>query len=206
MSTASGPTARPAATARTPTSAPGSERRRGGALTPGSARRPLRARTAHGFTLIELLVVLALIAVATAVTSLALRDPAQAQLEREAYRLTALLEVARTEARASGLAVSWRVASADEAAPTSSLGPAAPARAGGHFEFAGLPPTSQLPSRWLDPAVGAEVIGARALVLGPEPILPAQRVALRLENHRIVIATDGLGPFKVESSDTLASP
>jgi general secretion pathway protein H len=162
-------------------------------------------RAGAGFTLIELLVVLALVAVATAVTSLALRDPAQAQLEREAYRLSALLEVARTEARASGLAVSWRVASADadrgRSAPAAGL--ASPA---GDFSFVGLPPTSQLPTRWLDPSVGAEVIGARALVLGPEPILPAQRVALRLENHRIVIATDGLGPFRVESSDTVAGP
>lgn len=170
-------------------------RRRGGACreTPG------------GFTLIELLVVLALIAVATAVTSLALRDPSQAQLEREAYRLSALLEVARTEARASGLAVSWRVGSAD-ASPAAARASGQAATPTGDFVFAGLPPTSQLPSRWLDPAVGAEVIGARALVLGPEPILPAQRVALRLDNHRIVIATDGLGPFKVESSDTVTTP
>jgi general secretion pathway protein H len=160
-------------------------------------------RGAAGFTLIELLVVLALIAVATAVTSLALRDPAQAQLEREAYRLSALLEVARTEARASGLAVSWRTTSTDDpaAAPRAGRDGAAPP---GDFVFAGLPPTSGLPTRWLDPAVGAEVIGARALLLGPEPILPAQRVALRLENHRIVIASDGLAPFAVESSDTVA--
>lgn len=201
-----------AATARTPTSAPGNRGSRGPggppALGVAPARRgplPRGRRAGAGFTLIELLVVLALVAVATAVTSLALRDPAQAQLEREAYRLSALLEVARTEARASGLAVSWRVASADEA-----RGRAAPAAGladpAGDFAFAGLPPTSQLPTRWLDPAVGAEVIGARALVLGPEPILPAQRVALRLENHRIVIATDGLGPFRVESSDTVAGP
>jgi general secretion pathway protein H len=175
-------------------------------VAPARRRPPPHGlRAGAGFTLIELLVVLALVAVATAVTSLALRDPAQAQLEREAYRLTALLEVARTEARASGLAVSWRVASADEdrGRSTPDPGPAGPA---GDFSFVGLPPTSQLPTRWLDPSVGAEVIGARALVLGPEPILPAQRVALRLENHRIVIATDGLGPFRVESSDTVTGP
>jgi prepilin-type N-terminal cleavage/methylation domain-containing protein len=53
-------------------------------------------RTSHrslgGFTLIELMIVVALIAIATAVASLALRDPAAAKLENEAARLVALLE------------------------------------------------------------------------------------------------------------------
>jgi general secretion pathway protein H len=32
-------------------------------------------------------------------------------------------------------------------------------------------------------------------VLGPEPILPAQRIVLRLEDRRVVLASDGLAPF-----------
>jgi general secretion pathway protein H len=52
-------------------------------------------RQGAGFTLIELLVVVALIAIATASLSLALRDPAESQLRREADRLAALLEAAR---------------------------------------------------------------------------------------------------------------
>ena len=66
----------------------------------------MRARQA-GFTLIELLVVVALIAIASSVVSLAMRDPASTRLEHEAARLAALLESARAEARASGLAARW---------------------------------------------------------------------------------------------------
>jgi general secretion pathway protein H len=46
----------------------------------------------RGFTLVELLVVVALIAIASGLASLALRDPAASQLEQEASRLAALLE------------------------------------------------------------------------------------------------------------------
>ena len=58
-----------------------------------------------GFTLIELMVVVALIAVASAMISLSLRDPSASQLDKEASRLVALLESARAQARASGLPV-----------------------------------------------------------------------------------------------------
>jgi general secretion pathway protein H len=78
--------------------------------------------------------------------------------------------------------VRWEVASAD-------------ASDGAQFRFIGLPRSSTLPRRWLTPAVSAEVVGARAVVLGPEPILPAQRIVLRLEDRRVVLASDGLAPF-----------
>jgi general secretion pathway protein H len=67
----------------------------------GVARLP----EARGFTLIELMIVVALIAVAAGVISLALRDPSSVRLQTEAQRLSALLESARAESRASGLAV-----------------------------------------------------------------------------------------------------
>ncbi|HWK82199.1 MAG TPA: prepilin-type N-terminal cleavage/methylation domain-containing protein, partial [Caldimonas sp.] len=57
----------------------------------GSERRRRRVR-ASGFTLIELMVVVAIIAIATAMASLAIRDPAADKLEQEAARLAALLE------------------------------------------------------------------------------------------------------------------
>ena len=141
-----------------------------------------RARS-PGFTLIELMVVVALIAIASAVASLALRDPAATRLDHEGARLVALLEAARSEARASGLQASWEPQSGQEGVEG--------------FRFVGLPPNSELPSRWLVAGVSAEVVGARAVQLGPEPLIPAQRIVLHLEQQSLTVATDGLGPFVV---------
>jgi len=49
------------------------------------------------------MVVMALVAVAVSLVTLSLRDPASAQLDREAVRLAALLETARAESRSSGV-------------------------------------------------------------------------------------------------------
>ena len=139
--------------------------------------------------------VAALIAVASAVATLALRDPATSRLEQEAARLTALLESARGEARALGLPVTWRPVSKDAANASDTPGAAGDGSA--DFRFIGLPPSNTLPTRWLDRDVTAEIIGAPALVLGPEPVIGAQRVTLSLDTRRITLATDGLGPFAV---------
>ena len=141
-----------------------------------------------GFTLIELMVVVVLIAVASAVVSLALRDPSATRLDQEGARLAALLEAARAEARASGLVASWEPSTEQSGASA--------------FRFNGLPPTSGLPARWLSAGVSAEVVGARAVLLGPEPLIPAQRIVLRLENQRLTLETDGLGPFAVTGDAT----
>ena len=147
----------------------------------------------QGFTLIELLVVVVLIAIASAVASLALRDPAATRLESEAARLAALLEGARAEARASGLAAHWE--------PRSD-----PAETGGEgFRFVGLPSSSALPTQWLSEGVRAEVVGARAVTLGPEPLIGAHRIVLRLEDRQLTLSTDGLGPFMVADSDGAGS-
>ena len=143
-----------------------------------------------GFTLIELMVVVALIAIASAVASLALRDPASTRLEHEGARLVALLEAARTEARASGLSASWEPR---------------PAQAGTEgFRFVGLPPSSDLPNQWLAAGVSAEVAGAPAVQLGPEPLIGPQRIVLHLETQTLVLATDGLGPFVVVDAEAAA--
>jgi general secretion pathway protein H len=138
-------------------------------------------RGSRGFTLIELMVVLAVIAIATAVASLALRDPSESKLEQEAARLASLLESARAEARASGVAAYWEplAEQADD------------------FRFVGLPAGQPLPTHWIEPRTSAQVIGAHAVILGPEPLIGAQRIVLGLGDHRLTLATDGIGPFVV---------
>lgn len=141
---------------------------------------------AHGFTLLELMVVLVIVALATAGVSLALRDTGATRLEREGLRLSALLESARAQSRTSGLPVVWT------GLPQG-------------FEFIGLPtqagPGSLAgPRPWLSPDTQAQVIqppGAQTLVLGPEPLIPAQRLVLVQGERRITLGTDGLSPFTV---------
>ena len=153
---------------------------------------PAGASAQRGFTLIELMLVVVLIAVASAVASLSLRDPAATRLEHEAARLVALLEAARSEARASGVQARWE----PRAAQVGVEG----------FRFVGLPPSSGLPDHWLVAGVSAEVIGARAVVLGPEPLIGAQRIVLHLDGRRLVLTTDGIGPFVVSDEPAKATP
>ena len=185
-----------------PTSGPGSSangrasRRAIRATPPGRPGRDANApvgraagrAAVRGFTLIELLIVLVLVAVGASVVSLALRDTASARLEEEGARLAALLESARAESRAAGLAVQWRPGPPDAAAD---------AAEGDGFRFIGLPASLALPQRWLEPRTTAEVVGAAGLVLGPDAILPPQRVVLSLDDRRLTIGSDGLGPFEI---------
>ena len=144
----------------------------------------------RGFTLLELMVVVAIVALVTAGATLALRDDSGTRLEREALRLSAMLESARAQSRTSGLPVVWR------SLPQG-------------FEFVGLPPLrSGAPSRdsligprsWLSPDTVAQVIqppGALTLVLGPEPLIAAQRVVLQQGDRRLTLSTDGISAFAV---------
>ena len=140
----------------------------------GNSHQPL----AGAFTLIELLVVVAIIAIATAGVSFALRDSQATQLEREGLRLAALFESARAQSRASGVTMRWRAVD-------------------GGFRFEGAQPGT-LPDQWLSPAT--QVNGNAQVVLGPEPIIGPQAVVLTSAEHPeqvLRIATDGVRPFAV---------
>jgi general secretion pathway protein H len=165
-----------------------------------SGAGPLTPKTS-GFTLVELLVVIAVVAVAIGLIAIALPDGERSRLEEEAERLAALLETARAEARVSGQAVYWQPASGD--APGGSSRDAAQ---DGHFRFVGLPRALALPTRWLDARTTALVPGNGHLVLGPEAILPPQRVLLSLGASRIELASDGLAPFGPVSPSITPTP
>jgi general secretion pathway protein H len=134
----------------------------------------------RGFTFIELLLVIAINGLGSALVSLALPNPGQNALMRDADRLAALLEAARAQSRATGLPVRWH------------------ATAHG-FVFDGLPASAPpLPTGWLDAQTYA--VGNASAVLGPDPIIAAQTIELRNRaagNRTVDVTTDGLAPFHV---------
>ena len=132
----------------------------------------------RGVTLLELMVVVSIMALAAAGVSFALRDAPNAQLEREANRLAALLEAGRAASRASGAPVRWVVTPAG-------------------FRFEGLQPQT-LPENWL--AAGIRVQSTQPVLLGPEPIIGAQSLVLSISEapeRTATVASDGLRPFTV---------
>ncbi len=144
---------------------------------------PAASRRTRGFTLIELLVVVAIIAIATAGVSFALRDSAGNQLEREAARLASLFDAARAQSRSTGQPVRWRLTE-------------------GGFRFEGAVPGS-LPEKWLSDDVRAA--GNPVLVLGPEPLIGPQEVMLAstaLPGRVLRVRTDGVRPFQVAGEAT----
>ncbi len=140
----------------------------------------------RGFTLLELLVVVSIIALGTVGVAFSMRDSAQTQIEREAQRLSALLESARAQSRTLGVAVVWR---------STAQG----------FQFDGLPPGT-LPGNWLDR--NTTVPTGSSLELGPDPIVAAQAVTLSSSQQASVswqVVTDGLRPFSVQLATGQAS-
>jgi len=146
-----------------------------------------RASRAAGFTLIELLVVMAIIGIAIAGVTFAMRDTGEAVLDREAERLAALFEAARAQSRASGVAVRWHLTEQG-------------------FVFEGTD-EGALPTQWLSTGIQVQGLVANGrqvnvLQLGPEPIIAAQQVTLAADSvpgRSLLVATDGLRPFSVSS-------
>jgi general secretion pathway protein H len=139
----------------------------------------------NGFTLLELLVVVAIIAIATAGVTFALRDSSTTALEREAQRVSAILEAGRSQSRTTGLAVLWQ-----------------PEAEGFTLKNSASKDGDKL-QPWLTPSTIAQVSEGRAFVLlGPEPIIAAQSVSLSLEGRSVQISTDGLKPFRIDNGLT----
>jgi len=145
-------------------------------------------------------VVLVLIALASGLATLALRDGGQARLEQEAARLAALLEAGRAESRAFGVTVRFELSGAGSSADGN--GPERGDGSGARidYRFVGLPAKTLPPGHWLEAQTQAEIVGARALRLGPEPLIGAQRIVLSLDGQQRVVATDGLAPFTVQQA------
>lgn len=147
----------------------------------------------RGFTLLELLVVIAVIALGTAGVALAMRDSGQTLVEREATRLAALLDAARGQSRATGVMVTWE--------------PAVDAQNQNVMRWTGLRHKEPLPTTWLN--AQTQVLDAKRLILGPDPVIAPQRIRLAIDtgsgggsgggkDTRDVV-TDGVGAFAVEA-------
>jgi general secretion pathway protein H len=150
-----------------------------------SGRKPYAARPSLilGFTLLELLVVIAIIAIGTAGATLALRDSSTTALEREAQRVAAVLEAGRSQSRTLGLAVRWLPGVEGFTVTGNSV------------------QDEEALQAWLTPGTSAQTNSSRTFVLlGPEPIIPAQTITLRLQDRSVQISTDGLRPFRIENT------
>jgi general secretion pathway protein H len=153
----------------------------------------LKRHQQDGFTLMELMVVVAIIAIASAGVMFAIPDASATALERDAQRLAALLDSARAQSRASGLAVTWH------------------ATAEG-FKFDGLPQAKnastgemvdlvKFPTNWLSAETHVEENSH--LALGPEPIIAQQEVVLLNAARSLTLATDGIRPFSIKSGNQI---
>jgi general secretion pathway protein H len=166
----------------------------------------LRRSGYRGFTLLELLIVITIIAVGSAGVVFAFRDSDSTSLDREADRLSAMLESARAQSRSSGLALLW-VPLPDGFAvlPAQELAAAiAQARqSNGQLTLA-----ADQVRPWLAAGTTARVTAAgdapssgQFVTLGPEPMLAAQAIVLSRGQQQLRIASDGLRPFRVQAAD-----
>lgn len=152
----------------------------------------------RGFTLLELMVVLMIIAIGTAGVTFAFRDSQTTLLEREAERLSVILETARVQSRSSGVALAWVPLPQGFA-----VLPASELNTGRELQI-----DTATVSPWLSTELRAQVSlqpGASnasrspgLLLLGAEPMLAPSAVVLSLGERQLRVATDGLRPFTVQ--------
>ena len=187
-----------------PTSAAGSR---------GAARR---ARGA-GFTLIELLVTLLVMALLTGLAALALPHGRDESVQREAQRLAALFDAARSEAADGSMPLVWAPGASGYAflRPTplgwrplqhAPLAPRAWAWSGAEVQAHYLPPPPRGTSVEADGVQvrvdgGSSTSGAPPgwLVFGTEPVSPPIRVVLIEAGRQWIVSSDGISPFATSS-------
>lgn len=168
-------------------------------LPPISMIQPIRP--SDGFTLLELLVVLTIMAMGTAGVSFAFRDSQSTLLEREAERISVILETARVQSRSSGVALAWL--------PLPQGFVILPAQVLQLKTDISLDAASVSP--WLAPGMNAQIVStnqqtpARSVLLGAEPMISPAAVELSLGERKLRIATDGLRPFSVQAQAIAAT-
>jgi general secretion pathway protein H len=125
---------------------------------------------------------MAVIALGTAGVALAMRDSGHTLIEREATRLAALLDAARSQSRATGTLVSWEATLDDSNQSV--------------MRWSGLSHQAPLPTHWLN--TQTRVLGNARLVLGPDPVMTPQSVQLAIGSDSRLVASDGVGLFGVQ--------
>lgn len=162
--------------------------------TSAAGNKPSHPPRQSGFTLLELMLVLFIVALVGSGIAWAIGQQGRQGPLREAERLSALLESARAVARASGRPVLWRAVEGGFDFPGLEQAQIQAGRNGAGGKDEGTPTRQS----WLHEGVRAEIItppGAVVLILGPEPLLPAQRVRLHVDGAAIDVGSKGVQAF-----------